>query len=1302
MTLFVAGATRFVALLLTVAFMVSAIPLMTSDDPIVKNASAQEGGMVKVGWIGEFMNWNPLTVEMVSDWVAYNLIYSTFFQYDEDWDEIHNHLATGYYQVEWPEGNMSTYVNITDTAYFRNAADPEDTSHPLTAEDVKFTFDLIQANPGNAWDYYLYNVSGTYVINDYQVKIDTEYPKATLIDDLVWVPILPKYQWETITGGAILGHMNPDELIGSGAFYYHDGAKNDWHDFFKAPNYHATADYGEDRDIDYEGIEFQIYTSIDGLVFGINSGELDVIDATGAQQAAWDSIGEGASVPVTKQITQELGVYDIAINAIPLELREAIGYAESGNKILLDRTVRQAIGMTLNKDALEHQYFNDMADQADTVLNPGFWHANLSNPLEYDPAAAKDLLIAAGYEDTDGDDYLEVTEDSLAYTEGWAEADEELMFRLDVPDSDPAYTTIGTAWVSWAKEAGIHFDFNSYPTGPITNEQWYQCEYDLWVWSWYWGPEPLSNLACWLSNQIRQGGYNCQGPMCQGGLDEPDGWWWEDEENAIARCGFDDTFDEALRTVDVNDRKVLVDELQETIYETYTEFPPLHPMGQYAFTTARYDGWGNWTEHVARTIISDMLWIWYDLEPTEGNSLPRFDTSPLTTYEPEVGEPFTFSIEVSDPEGDVITVNWTAGDGGENENHTMTVSGDTTVPSLVEWEYTYETVGVYTLRVGLTDEHHLYENVELATVNVVTEANLGPTIEGLTAYPSRAYVDNETTWSVWASDPEQGDDGAGLLFTWDWGDGSYTTTLYQPVENGTMVEDEQSHTWDAVGEYDVTIWVWDGFGEPDNLDHNVSAQKTYRVYENMPPTIPMATNISGLEGQPVACEAVASDMDPDSLRFTWDWDDGTFNVTNHDMSSTPGEEAVSTVEHEWAAAGTYPVQIWVDDLTGKLGHNVSTTVYAIILAPGEEAPPGSISVKQSPNPATVDVSVALTVGASDPNADALTVTIDFGDDSDMEVNITAGGTTDMQYAMFAHVYDDEGAYNVTVYVDDGLHNVSTVKVVLVVVNEPPEFVLASSYSFYYNQTKVIRPVTISDPDGDVLTVWYDWGDGSPMSLGDPEDGFAASHAYNKTLDFTLTAWADDGKGNNETRTADVTVQDANRRPTVVNVEKSDPLGDQYALGEVIHFNVTVRDREGDNLTITVSFGDGSTPATHQFDSSPEVNTTHEFTHAYDEAGDYTVVVSVMDDQDHSDMTPISQNMIVTVEGEEDSGTDILWYLILAVIIAAVVIAVVLLTKRKGKGKEPTMAGDMEGMAPAEVAEEAAPPSSQEEVPPPPS
>ncbi|MCJ7488794.1 MAG: PKD domain-containing protein, partial [Thermoplasmata archaeon] len=623
------------------------------------------------------------------------------------------------------------------------------------------------------------------------------------------------------------------------------------------------------------------------------------------------------------------------------------------------------------------------------------------------------------------------------------------------------------------------------------------------------------------------------------------------------------------------------------------------------------------------------------------------------------------------------------------------VDGDTTIPQIREWTpQSFDTIGTYTLRVGLKDENHDYETVKTAPITIVSEANLGPEIESVTWEPYRVLIDDEVTWSAEAKDHEQGPDGEGLLFTWDWDDGTFTTTLYKPVANDTLVKDEQTHVWDAIDVYDVKVSVWDGAEEETNLFHNVSVTiyGEFEVFENTPPTIVMASNISGLQGEEVACEAIAIDQDPDVLTFTWDWDDGTYSVTEHDTSANRAEEVASTESHTWDTAGIYEVTVWVDD--GE-GHNVSSeAVFAAILSPGSEAPPGSITIKQSPSPGAVDIPVILTVGASDANEDELTITIDFGDDEGDETLETAGGTTEMQYVEFSHTYVDEGTYIVTAHVYDGTTNVSATRDVLVVANEPPKLTLADTYTFYYNQSKTIKPVSIRDADGDPLSVWYNWGDDTPMTKGDPDSGFAAPHTYNQTGEFVLTVYADDGRGNNKSETADVIVQDANRKPTIVGlIEKSDPAGDAYASGETIHFNVTIADKEGDNVTVTITFGDGSDPQEVQMDLAPQTNTTVAFSHAY-EAGSvtpYEVVVVVEDDKDHSDMTWSSLSTQVTVTKDE-GGISSTLLLGVGLGVAIAVAAIALLLRRKGKGDSPAGGMDeMEGMAPPELDEPAPPP-----------
>jgi hypothetical protein len=230
-----------VALAIVALFVLSALPVLPEEVTVTDTAEAAGPYYVKVGFIQDFSFWNPLNLKMVSDYVACFLMHSVLFQYDENWEGPVNDLATGYYQVINPSGNMTTYINITSNAYFRNSVDPLDTSHPLTAADVAFTINLILDTPGGTWDNYLKNITGANATGLHQVAIDTSFPKATLIDDLVWIPILPQYVWDGTPNP--LGQKKPEFLVGSGLMYYNSSSKGSWYRFTKAPNYHGSTDY---------------------------------------------------------------------------------------------------------------------------------------------------------------------------------------------------------------------------------------------------------------------------------------------------------------------------------------------------------------------------------------------------------------------------------------------------------------------------------------------------------------------------------------------------------------------------------------------------------------------------------------------------------------------------------------------------------------------------------------------------------------------------------------------------------------------------------------------------------------------------------------------------------------------------------------------------------------------------------------------------------------------------------------------------------------------------------------------------
>ncbi|MCU0859391.1 MAG: PKD domain-containing protein [Thermoplasmata archaeon] len=1259
---------------IVLAFSMVPASLFTSGP--VGEASAQDGYYVRVGFQQDFSNWNPLAIEMVSDYVACYLIYSVLFQFDEDWNEVVGDLATDWYQVTHSGGNMTTVVNITENAYFRNAADPMNMDHQLTAYDVEYTYELVMSHPGGTWDYYLYDVTGVNATGEFQVSIDTSYTKATLIEDLVWIPILPMYQWETILESQLLKAMTPDSLIGSGPFYFDSMVKNSWYEFTTAPNYHGEADYGEARDIDIDGIIYSIYTEPSAMVIAMNDAAVDTAVFSGNANNFQDEVGVGSVYPVQKAVCQEMGIIDIAINAIPVEFRTS-NYG-NGNPLLLDPAVRLAIAMTLDKQFIVDSLMLGYPVVADSVIDPGYWHLDVTeNAYSYDPAAARDILLDAGYVDS-GDGILEATAEAWPVVNGWASEGDRLEFALEAPDTDPSYASIGNSWVGWADDAGIQFTYTTRAEGVMVSDAWYQADYDVWIWAWLWGPEPLSNLAVWLTSEIREGGNNCQMPMGEWYYD------WTNYTDAPEEWGivgpyssFDQNLTLGQSTLDKAERQQIVFDLQQMIYDSYTEIPPFYPLGLYAWHENNYVNWGNWDDHVGRSTTSDLLWLWYDLEPSGGNQMPVFDTPLLTDYQPIIDEPITFTVSVHDPEGDPMELTWNFGDGSDPAYNNS--AGGSSEPATFTQTHTYTELASDGLAMNVTAYDGSVNATSRATVYVLSVPDAVPSITRpvLSDPLDMVYVGESSTWSVGVTDAEATE----VTVTWDWGDGTYDTTVHTPSTPGDEVIDTAVHAWDYVGTFDVELFVWDGSDLPG---HNISGGVfPYEVIENTPPTDPVIGSISANSGVWVECVASSSDLDADELTFTWDFGSGVYNVT----SATPAtgtEAATSIVMHLWSAAGSYPVTVWVDD--GE-DHNVSASVTAEILGPGVEVPPGSELLVITPTPAYVGATVTFDASAVDTNSDALTFYIEFGD-GEAEVETTDGGTTLSQAVQFEHVYESEDIYSVVLYVDDGSglagHNISVSADLSVVefVNSPPWLQLASSTSAMYNRTVTLTPSVCRDNDTDPLTVWYDWGDGTDLSMGEGEF-YAGTHVYEAVGEFDVVVHADDGTGlddHNVSATVVMTVSE-NLRPSFNGSAVMTPSG-PYEEGAVITFTFEFKDYEGDTVNITVDFGDGSDVEVLTFEPEANVWTTESVEHTYAEGSSDPYVVTITADDGmmdfHSVKTWQSLTTSVTVEPPEES--DILLYVAVGAILLVVLgLVAYMVLKKKKKGDEGP--GGMEGTAP---------------------
>lgn len=135
--------------------------------------------------------------------------------------------------------------------------------------------------------------------------------------------------------------------------------------------------------------------------------------------------------------------------------------------------------------------------------------------------------------------------------------------------------------------------------------------------------------------------------------------------------------------------------------------------------------------------------------------------------------------------------------------------------------------------------------------------------------------------------------------------------------------------------------------------------------------------------------------------------------------------------------------------------------------------------------------------------------------------------------------------------------------------------------------------TGADPDNDTLTYSWDFGDGSAASTTQNP-----THAYTTAGTYSAKVTVSDGKGGSASDTLSVTVTQANRNPTVTAART--PTGG-VTTGQSIAFTATASDPDGDTLTYSWDFGDGTAASTAQ---NP--------THSYATAGTYTAKVTVSD------------------------------------------------------------------------------------------
>jgi len=204
-----------------------------------------------------------------------------------------------------------------------------------------------------------------------------------------------------------------------------------------------------------------------------------------------------------------------------------------------------------------------------------------------------------------------------------------------------------------------------------------------------------------------------------------------------------------------------------------------------------------------------------------------------------------------------------------------------------------------------------------------------------------------------------------------------------------------------------------------------------------------------------------------------------------------------------------------------------------------------------------------------------------------------GDGTNATGVMVDHNYSDDGIYTVTLTVTDNDGATASITATKAILNRPPICAFTeSAETVYIGQPIYFNASSSYDPDGTIVSYFWDFGDGTNAT------GIVVEHAYatNGTYTVTLTVTDDDGATDSLSSTKTILWNDL---PIAIFTESAETV----YTDEVIYFNASDSyDPDGTIIDYLWDFGDG-TNATGAIVS-----------HSYADNSLYTVTLIVIDDK----------------------------------------------------------------------------------------
>ncbi|NED98491.1 ABC transporter substrate-binding protein [Phytoactinopolyspora alkaliphila] len=470
----------------------------------------------KVG-LNDIPHMNPLDSGWVIQGEFNNLMYDPLIRWNQEDYTSAPGLAESWEVSE--DGLTWTYHIDPDATW----SDGE----PVTADDAKFTFELLQTNEVfNGRHGGLVNqMTSIEAPDDQTLVVTTEEPSA-IMNHLSNTMIMPEHVWSEME--------NPEEYTGepeqptSGPFHLTEYTPGGRVVLTANPDYWAGP-------VAYDQIIFQSFETSEAAVQALQQGEIDFLDGLNPEQAAALEAADGITLNIQpSRHWENIGFNTGARTKDGTEMGD-------GHPALQDAAVRQAIHHVIDKERLVDVILDGNGTPGVGIVAPifseMFWDPG-EETVEVSVDIGNQILDDAGYDERDSNG-IRID----------PESGEPLNFRLLYHSDRPTYADIQDFLVDWISELDIQVEPIPMESTPL-NEETAAGNYDIAFGGWNYGPDPDEDFAYHTCDRLP---------------DEPEPT--DLTFNFYCNEDFDALWNEQKHETDPAARAEIVQEMQRIIYE---------------------------------------------------------------------------------------------------------------------------------------------------------------------------------------------------------------------------------------------------------------------------------------------------------------------------------------------------------------------------------------------------------------------------------------------------------------------------------------------------------------------------------------------------------------------------------------------------------------------------------------------------------------------------------------------------------------------------------------------------------------